>query len=143
MADALERECRIFCRLLAGREPTDYVRTKYRAAHAAGVVEPTGGASSFERGVVALARRSTLLARALDARARILAPASLLRRKLVLLLAILECAPETEADVDSVTHASRAGLFLHLVALGLGFALLFAAGFVVAPLAFVAGGSES
>ena len=143
MADALDAECRAFCRYLAHRTPPSSVIEKYRAAHTAGVVEPPGGSSAFDRGVVSLARRSTLLTRALDARARILAPGSLLRRKLVLVLALLECTAETVDDVDAVTHTSRAGLFAHLVVLGLGFVLLFVAGIVVSPLAYLAGGGDA
>ncbi len=143
MADPLDAECRAFCRYLARREPPVAVIEKYRAAHTAGVVEPQGGSSSFERGVVAVARRSTLLARALDARARILAPGSLLRRKLVLVLALLECNAETVDDVDAVTHTSRVGLCKHLVLLGLGFGLLFVVGVVLSPLAYLAGGGDA
>ena len=140
MADALDNECRVFCRYLAGREATDYLLATYRAAHATGAVEPAGGSSAFEHGVVALARRSGLLARALDARARILAPGSLLRRKLVLVLAILETSAETEAAVDTPTHSGPVGLGLHLVGLGLAFGCLFVVGLLLSPLALVLGG---
>ena len=141
MADTLDAECRVFCRYLASREPTDYLLATYRAAHVAGVVEPEGGSSSFERGVVSLARSSSLFARAFDARARILAPGSLLRRKLVLVLSILEVSAETEADVDTPTHKSLVGLGLHLVGLGLAFGCLLIAGVLLSPLAFVVGGA--
>ena len=140
MVDVLDAECRVFCRYLAGRAPTPYLLTRYREAHDAGVVEPTGGSSAFERGVVSLARRSSLLARAFDARARILAPGSLLRRKLVLVLAILETSAETEAAVDTPTHSGPVGLGLHLVGLGLAFGCLLVVGVLLSPLALVCGG---
>lgn len=119
----LERECDVFARYLSASAPSDYVRERYLAAHAAGVVEPPGGASRFERWVVRRASTATWLARALDAHQRVFANGSLLRRKLVLLLALLEVrAPHADA-LDTPTGSSRAAMLFVLAWLGVRFAL--------------------
>jgi hypothetical protein len=124
VADALERECDVFCRYLAGIPADDYLKARYRATHERGAVEPAGGASAYDRALVAFARISPLAARCVDAHARIFAGGGLLRRKLVLALALLEVrAPER---VDSVTSGSRAGFFVRAAFLAGGFAVMLA-----------------
>lgn len=139
----LERECDVFVRYLSASAPSEYVRERYLAAHAAGVVEPPGGASRFERWVVRRASSATWLARALDAHQRVFANGSLLRRKLVLLLALLEVrAPHADA-LDTPTGSSRAAMLFALAWLGVRFALTVAlTTLVLAPfqLAFKLGG---
>jgi len=139
----LERECDVFVRYLSGVAPSEYVLERYLAAHAAGVVEPPGGAADFERWIVRRASSATWLVRALDAHQRVFANGSLLRRKLVLLLALLEVrAPHAEA-IDTPTGSSRAAMLFVLAWLGARFALtLLVATLVLAPvqLAFKLGG---
>lgn len=123
MGEALERECEVFVRYLSGAAPSDYVRERYAAAHAAGVVDPPGGATKFDAFVVVLARAGVFVTRALDAHSRVFANGSLLRRKLVLVLALLEVrSPHAEA-LDTPTGSSRLAMFACMAWLGLRFAL--------------------
>lgn len=122
MADVLDRECEVFCRYLAGVAADDYLRMRYRATHERGAVERAGGACAYDRALVVLARTAPLAARFVDAHARIFAGGGLLRRKLVLVLALLELrAPER---VDSVTSGSPIGFFVRAAFLAAGFALM-------------------
>jgi len=124
VADVLDRECDVFCRYLAGIAADDYLKTRYRATHGRGAVEPPGGASAYDRALVALGRTSPLATRFVDAHARIFSAGGLLRRKLVLVLALLEVrAPER---VDTVTSASPLGFFVRAAFLGTGFAVMLA-----------------
>jgi hypothetical protein len=123
MVDALDRECECFCAYLSGFAASDYVRGKYRAAHELGLVESAGGASRFERRVVALAARGPRFARVLDAHARFFASSSLLRRKLVLVLAILESASPTADAVDAASTRSTARFLLRSAFLAAGAAI--------------------
>jgi hypothetical protein len=117
----LERECAVFCRYLSDAPPSAYIRAKYVEAHAVGVLE-WERASSFERAVVALARNSPWLTRAMDSHERVFANGSLLRRKLVLVLALLETrAPEAD-ELDAPTPGSRAGMLLRMAWLAAAFA---------------------
>ena len=122
MSDTLDRECDVFCRYLTGAEAGDYVRSRYRAAHERGALEPRDGASAFDRALVALARAGPFATRLADSHARVFTSGGLLRRKLVLVLALLEVRePER---VDTLTHRTRAGFLAHAALLGAGFALL-------------------
>lgn len=113
----LERECRVFTRYLAGREPTPYVIEKYRAAHAVDASYRTD--SAFDGRLVAVARLHPLLAWLVDAAARFLAPRGTLRKKLVLLLAILETSPPFFSSLERLEEGRRgrefAALTLRLV----------------------------
>lgn len=117
----LERECAVFGRYLCGAEPDEYVRGKYVAAHELGVVE-LPGTTRVERAVVALARKGPWLARAMDSQARILGNGSLVRRKLVLLLALLESRSPSAEALDAPTPGSALGMFARLAWLAAAFA---------------------
>jgi len=89
----LDRECRIFSRYLTGQPPTPYILEKYREYHRitgtfAGLEE-----NRFDRLLVDLAARSPVLARIADSYASRFRKHGALRKKLVLLLALSECAP--------------------------------------------------
>jgi len=125
MADeaGLARECSVFCRYLCGSEPSDYVLGQYRAAHAVGAVERPA-TSRFDRAVVGIARRAPWLTRAMDAHSRVLANGGLLRRKLVLLLALLETKSPPAEELDAPTPGSTAGMLLRMAWLALVFAFI-------------------
>lgn len=119
-ATELERECDVFARYLTGSGGSDYLWRKYREAHERGVLG--AGSSAFDRSLVAVARRGTWWARLADAHARHFAPAGLLRKKLVLVLALLECRePER---VDGPVSRSPVGFCLRAAWLGTSTALL-------------------
>lgn len=109
----LARECRVLTRHLTGAEPGDYVTARYLDAHRVrpGFLPRT----RLDRFLCAFARVSPLTARVADSWAAIFAPTSTLRRKLVLLLAMLEsCAPHYRRleDVKGGRTLAIAGLAL-------------------------------
>ncbi|HVS08711.1 MAG TPA: hypothetical protein VMS76_02470 [Planctomycetota bacterium] len=126
----LEREARVLGRYLSGAEPSAYVLAKYAEAHRLALpqLEPE---SRFDELLVAFARGGTFRAYMADAHARGFRPASLLRRKLVLLLAILECSPQG-GDLDAPDPGSRAGFALRAAFDGARFTLAVAAGALLA-----------
>lgn len=123
----LDRECDVFVRYLGASAGDEYVREQYRAAHAAGVVE-LPSTTSFERAVVSLARGAPILLRSLDAHARVFSNGGLLRRKLVLSLAILEVRAPHDEELDTPTGTSVPSMFLRMAWLGLGFGALLVLG---------------
>lgn len=125
MADraTLERECAVFARYLGAGAGDAYVTSQYVAAHEAGVVE-LPETTGFERSVVALARTLPWAVRALDAHARVFGNGSLLRRKLVVLLAILETRAPHDSALDTPTQGSSLAMFVRMAWLGIVFATL-------------------
>jgi len=125
----LERECDVFCRHLTGAPAGEYVRAKYLAAHALGVVgEPADG---FDAALARWAAAGPTRARWIDGYAVFFARTGLLRRKLVLLLAILESAAPSDRLVDRIDAGSRVGFLVHM---GLEMAL-YAARLILAVIA--------
>ena len=108
----LARECGAWSRYLVDVEPSLSVVTRYVDAHARGIVEPPGTRCAFDQALVALARRGTFFAQLCDVHARIFRPAGLLRRKLVLTLALLECDRASHGRVDQTNSGSPLSLVL-------------------------------
>jgi hypothetical protein len=111
----LERECRVFTQYLLGCAPQPYVVQKYADAHRmSAAFLPNEQLDSL---LVSLARTNRTVTQLVDSYARIFAPASTLRKKLVLLLAILETCPPSCELIDAI-DGSRLGLLFRLVARG-------------------------
>ncbi len=145
MADraTLERECDVFARYLAASAGDSYVKAQYVAAHEAGVVE-LAGTTAFQRRVVSLASSAPWSLRALDVHSRVFANGGLLRRKLVLLLAILETRAPHDVELDTPTAGSAASMFVRMAWIGVVFALLLVASTVVlAPVALLSRAGDS
>ncbi|HEX6135422.1 MAG TPA: hypothetical protein VFZ24_15740 [Longimicrobiales bacterium] len=127
----LDRECRLFTGYLLGCVPTQYVLDRYADAHRVSDVYSTG--TRFDAFLMRAARTGRITTKVVDAYAAILAPTSLIRRKLILLLAILETAAPTAGIIDSVDRGGRVLLFLRLCGRGIGSVL----GFLIGALVFV------
>jgi hypothetical protein len=138
--NGLERECRLFCRYLLGREPDAYVLHHYYQAHVTRDLRDPAPGTSFDALLLRIGRTHTWWTRLADVYARFLLPHARLRTKLVFLLAILEsCAP-----TESHFHLSRAGytpvVLARLFGYGIASVLTLAAALIVfLPLHFVAG----
>jgi hypothetical protein len=140
----LLRECSVFCRYYIGRAATDFVAQKYVQAHGCDArYQPH---SAFDSALVGLARRGPQVAQLCDSYACLLARATLLRKKLVLLAALLESSapehgfdeqiPETPAAAVLVRMAWRGLLFVLRAVLALA---------VIVPIHFacaIAGGAK-
>lgn len=112
----LERECETFTLLLTRKSPTQYVVRKYVDGHRAR--PDLAAVAGFERVLLDHATRGPIRARLADAYARRLFPRGNLRKKLVLLLAILETSPGFHRDVDLVPARSQVSALLTLATVG-------------------------
>jgi len=128
---ALEDEGRTFGTAILGVVPDDYVASQYARAHQHLALQP---ATAFDDTLLAFAALGPLSLRAADGYARFFAPTTALRRKLAVLVAILEStAPSDTAFAAQAEPASA--VVVRLVFTGVGFALLLAVGIVaLAPL---------
>ena len=88
---SVERECQVFCEYLLSCAPQSYAVRKYVDAHE---VSPKFSAGNrFDDLLLRVARVHPVLTKLADSYARLFVPNALLRKKLILLLAILETSP--------------------------------------------------
>ncbi|HET9887442.1 MAG TPA: hypothetical protein VFR10_08015 [bacterium] len=110
----LERECDTFCKAMIGRPPPDIVRASYVRAHEAGPILSGAPekATRFDHWLVRFARGSPTRTRFADSYAVLFARTTTLRRKLVLLLAILESTAPASRWIDTPDPGSPGGFFV-------------------------------
>jgi hypothetical protein len=125
----LARECAVFARFLVQAPASPYVVQTYVRAHRA--LSGLGVSTAPERAVVGVAARSPVLARLADAYARVCAPRSLLRKKLSVLLSILETAPPSSRVVDGTPSSGPAAGVLELALVGIAGVGALAAGLLI------------
>jgi len=120
-APGLERECRVFAHYLTGREPSRYIIEKYLDFHQK--IGVRGGEARFDRFLVSSAARGPYWTRMADSYGTLFRKNSILREKLVVVLALLECAPPTFEGLDRVPPGGLAGAGLRLLLGGMNYAL--------------------
>ena len=129
--EALQDEAGAFGTALLGAAPGRYVAAQYALAHQHLPLQPV---TSFDHVLLSLADHGPWALRAADGYARFFAPTSALRRKLTVLVAILESASPSDAAFAS-SEDSRVSVLVQLLLTGAGFALLLGVGVIVlAPL---------
>lgn len=128
-------ECKVFCHHLIKTAPDDYVLSKYVDAHKVNKLDTTSGPSSFDRLLVAFARISPFCSKLADTYSRIFLKRCRLRKKLILLLAVLESSPRHFSYFDRIDSNYFPALFLKLIYKSFTFSLtLLVATFLIAPL---------
>jgi hypothetical protein len=135
----LTHECICMHRYLVGGVPSAYVVDKYEAAHRHLLALATTR-NWFDAFLVRSARSHSLLLRLIQVYARIFAPAALVRKKAVLLLAVIECGAPSLVTIQAARPRSPgraiAGSILTVVAFALELLL---AVIVFAPIHAVSG----
>jgi nucleoside-diphosphate-sugar epimerase len=91
----LERECRIYTQYLVSEMPSEYIMNKYYEAHAKLNSLNQTPAAGLSRLLYKLSIKSPFLTRIADFYSAFFQKTSLLRKKLILLVAILENSPTT------------------------------------------------
>ena len=110
----LERECRVFARYLIGTMPVDYAVQKYLAYHDQSAAKATT-IDTFDRVLLVVARMSHWGVCLADSYASRFRKHSVLRRKLVLVLAILECASPSYQVIDAAYQGNAVWIMARLV----------------------------
>ncbi len=129
--EALEKECKDLSRYLIGRAPSELVVRAYVQAHELGSLTQPEGADGYDRLLLNMGRRGGVLAKSADVHARFFANTGVLRRKLVLLLAILETDAEGRAAADSVSQEHLLSFIAKLGVSGVSSVALLALGLPV------------
>ena len=104
-----DRECQVFTQFLVSQNPSEYVIKKYQQAHSNLEVYNGSSADPFELFLVRLALKNRILTRAVDAYASFFHKRSLLRRKFILLLAILENSPPYYLQFEAPDSTNKVG----------------------------------
>ncbi len=121
VSGAIRAEAALFCRYLVGASASSYVVAKYASGQKV-LPGATGRArgDAFGERLVRFALRGRVHTQLADTYARFFAPYSLLRQKLVLMLAILENSPEIGRALNSSLSASRIATCVSLLQHALG-----------------------
>lgn len=108
----LERECTTYAAYLSGMAPTPYLVEKYLDFHQK--LGEKARADAFDSFLIEVSARGRIWARLADSYARIFRPDSLLRKKLILVLALLECTPPSFEALDRVPAGGLPGTIFRL-----------------------------
>ena len=111
-SDAIDRECRVFTKHLVGARPDPLVLASYRRAVES--VPALAARSTWDRALLSIARGSVIGARLTDAHAALFARSSTLRKRLVMLLAILESRAPYAESIDKPLGGSLPGAIVRL-----------------------------
>jgi NADH dehydrogenase len=109
---SLDKECHTYSRYLVGAPPTPYVLAKYRQYHK--VTNTFAGLPLWDRMLISISARGPLLTRMVDSYAVRFCKFSALRKKLVLMLALLECSRPALEYLDGTDGGGRAWMFLRM-----------------------------
>ncbi len=123
-------ECRIFSQHLVGVHPNPYIIRKYQEAHQSGHPPGSEGQGSFDRFLLSFVRVGALTTYIADVYCALFYKGAYFRKKLVLLLAILECAPESYSIIDRPDGCSKFKLLGKCMGRGLSFSGAMLASFV-------------
>ncbi len=121
---ALFLECQIFCEYLVQQKPDAYITKKYRQAHHSGNILLSKTEQPFERWLMIVARIHPFITRLADSYSRLFCPSSILRKKLVLLVAILESGKHSQGFSDMPEPSTRMAFWVQCIFEGVIFLCL-------------------
>jgi len=128
----MDSECQVFTRYLTGQDASPQVRQKYKALNEIrNEFWPGGDAEPFDTRLISIAVRGPRWARIADSYARWFCPGSRLRKKMVLLLALLECTSPSFRYLDETDSENRLVSYSVLMLTALVALASLAAGIVV------------
>ena len=127
----LERECHTYTEYLIGQSPSPYVVNRYLDFHQKSDAMSGSGSDPFDHFLVSVSARRPFWAGMADSYASVFRKDSVVRKKLVATLALLECAAPSFEALDEVEGLSFAATILQLSWRALRYALLLGASFVV------------
>ena len=124
----LKQECQLFTRYLIDESPHAYVQNKYHEAHRVSDMFHTFEANSFDALLLKIAIIHPFTTKLVDTYASFFARQSVVRKKIILLLAILESCNPTYAHFDKPASGNLATLGLKTIQHGVifGFTMVMA-----------------
>ena len=116
--DSLRTECEVFTRYLIDEPPSAHVVASYVRAHSVADLAPPDGVLALDHAAMRWARRGGLSLRLADVNARFFRKGGYLRRKLVLLLALIETDTAGRRRADRPSAAGPVALFFRMAVWG-------------------------
>ena len=127
----LSRECDVFCRYLLKQEPNDYIRKKYQKAHQAEGSTLKAFDDAFDVKLLKIATLHHFATRIVDTYTVIFFKHSIVRKKLILLLAILESCGSTCHYLDSFNQLPKSILFIRIMKYVMAFSIVILVSMIV------------
>jgi hypothetical protein len=121
----LQDECAVFTHYLVGEWPNQYVVGKYREAHAVSHIFENVDPSSFDGFLLNMATNHPFGTRLVDAYTAVFSKSSIFRKKMILLMAILESCAPTYLQFDRPDPTPSLVLVVRLLQRGCAFGLSF------------------
>jgi NADH dehydrogenase len=110
----LYHECKVFCHYLVNTPPIEYVSKKYADAQRAKNSDFQFRSSSFDRFLIKFSQWNTIYTRVSDSYTRVFSKHSVFRKKLILLLAILETTSPHYKYLDTIDSSSMTTFYISL-----------------------------
>jgi len=107
---------------LIKQEPNSYIMKKFNEAHKVGSISPPS--DTFNRLLLRLARTNPLWTKLVDTYSVVFCNSSVVRNKLILLLAILESNADTCVRLDAVDESRKLVFLLKIMGRGCIFVLV-------------------
>ena len=122
-ADNLKDECTVFCYYLVNQKPNDYVVKKYQEGHKVKNLSNYFNVDNLDKLLIHIANINPLLTKIVDVYTRFFHKNSVIRKKLVLLLAILESSAPTHYYLDKADRINNAIIYFRIFHKGILFLL--------------------
>ena len=120
--ESLKQECIRFTKYLINCKPNAYIEKKYLEGHNVSNID--NDIDLFDAFLINAANRNSFIIKLADIYTSVFYRKAALRKKLILLLAILESYSTTYSKIDSVCDDSKLSLFIKIVQKTLVFSLL-------------------
>lgn len=119
--NSLRNECNVFCYYLINQRPNEYVLEKYQDGHRKSDINKNLESKHFDNLLIRIAKISPFFTKMVDVYTCRFFKSSLFRKKLVLLLAILESCAQAHHCLDFVDPFSKVVLIIRMSQKGLVF----------------------
>lgn len=117
----LRNECTVFCYYLINQTPNEYILEKYQDGHKKSDMSGNLESKHFDNLLIKFAKICPFFTKMVDVYTSRFFKSSLFRKKLVLLLAILESCAQTHHCLDFVDPFSKVVLIIRMFQKGLSF----------------------
>lgn len=123
-ADNLKKECTVFCFYLIRWKPNGYILKKYQEGQRAKHLSNTDSIEFFDKLLINLVRVFPRVTKIVDVYTRVFYINSVFRKKIILLLAILESCSPTYSYLDTTDTSNKTLFYLKFFYNGILFLLI-------------------